>query len=401
MSGRNIQLEFTVADAVQQFQAEKDGKPAALCEWRDGTLKASFWYDFSPEPLVLTCAAQPRDEIQIRLFPWRIELYRNGKLEEEEWPYGNRLLDGATFLETGIRPVISEPEERKEEEPIVLGSFTGAEGWKPEENVFVGDCMPYCWKGRYHVLYLKDRHHHHSKWNKGAHQWAHISTADFLHWDIHPMAVEIEDPAEGSICTGSWISAGTQQHLYYTIRRCDGASAPICRSVSEDGYHFRKDRSFSFHLSDRYMGASARDPKVVRAQDGLFHMFVTTSLVAEQRGCLAHLISKDLEKWEELEPIYVAPGRDEPECPDYLEKDGWFYLIFSLRGKGQYRYSREPFSGWRMPENPEIPCQSVPKQAVWNGRILFTGFRGTGGYAGTMTFAEAFIGSDGQLVFPK
>ncbi len=401
MNKQKMQLDFTVSEELRQFLAEKDGEPAALCEWRDGVLWVSFWYDFCSEPLVLSCAAKPGDSIRIRLFPWRIELYCNGKLKDEEWPCGKCLLDRAVFLPGGIQPIFSKPEEPKKKEPVVLGSFTGAEGWKPEENVFVGDCMPYCWNGRYHVLYLKDRHHHQSKWGRGAHQWAHISTADFIHWEIHPMAVEIDDPAEGSICTGSWILAGERQYLYYTVRMCDGSSAPICRSVSTDGYHFEKDRAFSFHLSGRYTGASARDPKVVRDEEGLFHMFVTTSLEEEEKGCLAHLVSKDMEKWQELEPIYIAPGRDEPECSDYLEKDGWHYLIFSLCGKGQYRYSREPFSGWQMPENPEIPCKTVPKQAVWNGRILFAGFDGDGRYGGTMTFAEAFIQTDGQLSFQK
>lgn len=401
MERKGIQLDFTVSEKLRQFLAEKDGMPAALCEQKDGRLSVSVWYDFRPEPLTLACAAEPGDEIRVVLFPWRIELYRNGRLEDEEWPCGGCLLEGAVFCPDSGLPSLSETEEPQEPLPSVLGSFTGAEGWKPEENVFVGDCMPYCWDGRYHVLYLKDRHHHQSKWGKGAHQWAHISTADFQNWEIHPMAVEIDDPAEGSICTGSWIAAGKRQYLYYTVRMCDGSSAPICRSVSEDGYHFEKDRAFSFHLSSRYTGASARDPKVVQDKDGLFHMFVTTSLAKEEKGCLAHLVSADMEAWKELEPIYIAPNRDEPECSDYLEKDGWYYLIFSLCGKGLYRYSREPFSGWQEPENPEIPCKTVPKQAVWKGRILFAGFDGDGRYGGTMTFAEAEVCPDGQLSFKK
>ena len=402
MNTYKIRMDFRVSDKKQQFSAQKDGEEAAVCVFENGRLILSVRYDCRPEPLVLACDAVAEDEIRIQLFPWRIELYRNGRLEDEEWPYGNCLLENAAFLPGGVRMEFSEPEEKSAgDEPAVLGSFTGAEGWKPDKNVFVGDCMPYCLDGRYHVLYLKDRHHHQSKWLRGAHQWAHISTADFLRWDIHPMAVEIDDPAEGSICTGSWIRAGGLQYLYYTVRMCDGSSAPICRSVSDDGYHFRKDRSFSFHLSTRYTGASARDPKIVPDGSGLYHMFVTTSLAGEKKGCLAHLISEDAEHWKEVEPIYVAPGRDEPECSDYLEKDGWYYLIFSLRGKGQYRYSRKPFSDWQTPDNPEIPCQSVPKQAVWNGRIIFAGYRGNGAYAGTMTFAEAFVGSDGQLCFRK
>ncbi|MBQ3862056.1 MAG: glycosyl hydrolase, partial [Clostridia bacterium] len=90
---------------------------------------------------------------------------------------------------------------------------------------------------------------------------------------------------------------------------------------------------------------------------------------------------------------------DQPECSDYFAKDGWYYLIFSHRGRGQYRISRRPFSDWQMPENPDIPCESVPKMALWNGRILFTGFHRIDGYAGTLTFTEAWQESDGSLRF--
>ena len=83
----------------------------------------------------------------------------------------------------------------------------------------------------------------------------------------------------------------------------------------------------------------------------------------------------------------------------FWKKDGWYYLIFSHRGRGEYRMSRAPFSGWIRPENPEIPCESVPKGALWNGRILFTGFSRIEGYAGTLTFTEARQNPDGTLRF--
>ena len=153
-------------------------------------------------------------------------------------------------------------------------------------------------------------------------------------------------------------------------------------------------------LSGRYNAASARDPKVICDGQGTYHMFLTTTLLEEKRGCLAHLVSPDAESWrEEDEPIYVAPGKDEPECCDYFEMQGWYYLVFSLRGCGQYLLSRRPFDGWQVPVNPAIPCKSVPKAAIWNGRIIFTGFDGTGRYAGTMTFLEAAQGMQGELMF--
>ncbi|MBR4866135.1 MAG: hypothetical protein IKU11_05585, partial [Clostridia bacterium] len=284
--------------------------------------------------------------------------------------------------------------------PAVLGEFCHAEGWKPEGEVYVGDCMPYADGGRYHVLYLKDRHRHQSKWHKGAHQWEHLSTDDLRTFQIHPMAVPIDDPEEGSICTGSHIRRGDTHYLYYTVRTMDGSPAPIRRSVSADGYHFEKDKTFSFTLSDRFTGASARDPKLVLDEAGLYHMFVTSTERASNRGCLVHLTSPDLESWvEEAEPIYRAPDEAEPECPDYLALNGYYYLIFSLHGKGHYLYSTKPFTDFATPADPIIPCKSVPKAAVFQGRILFAGFDGAGKYAGTLTFTEAFQNTDGTLSF--
>ena len=141
---------------------------------------------------------------------------------------------------------------------------------------------------------------------------------------------------------------------------------------------------------------------IVRGGDGLLHIFVTTTDNVLSRGCLVHLTSADGEHFTEQGNIYTAPeGEDEPECSDYIAYRGRYYLIFSHHGKGQYRVSDKPFSDWKTPDDPLIPCSSVPKCAVWNDRILFTGFRSEGGYAGTLTFMEAKVKEDGTFTFMK
>jgi len=182
----------------------------------------------------------------------------------------------------------------------------------------------------------------------------------------------------------------------------DGSSAPIMRSVSEDGYHFKKDKNFAFRLSEKYTGESARDPKVIRDSEGVYHMFVTSSLEKEKKGCLVHLTSTDTSRWaEESEPIYISETNDEPECSDYFCFKGHYYLIFSIRGVGKYLYSKEPFSNWVTPENPDIPCKTVPKAAIYGGKIIFTGYNNLWPhlYAGTMTFKEADVNEKGEMIF--
>lgn len=404
MSNDKINVTFSLDCEGILFSAKRPTATVLECSYTDGLLDFQMVYDYLPDaPLHLSGKAEKGDRIEIHVFPYRIELYVNGVLTDEEWPCGNRLFTDADSIEGPCAFNIQPLETKVVREPTVLGTFQNAEGWKPEENVYVGDCMPFAYDGRYHVVYLKDRHRHQSKWGKGAHQWSHISTEDFLNWDIHPMMVEIDDPAEGSVCTGSWIYDGAKHDLFYTIRACDDSPAKICRSVSSDGFHFEKDRTFSFTLSNKYTAASARDPKMVRADDGIYHMILTTSLTQNGRGCLAHLISKDMNEWVELEnPLYIAPeNAGEPECPDYFYKDGFYYLIYSLGGKGYYQYSRKPFTDWFAAENPIIPCKSVPKAAIWQDRLIFAGFDGQGRYAGTMTFLEAVVQENGELAYQK
>ena len=395
-----IKIEFKISDENIFLYSIKNQMNTFECNISDNKINCNVYYDFNEKPLSLQSDIKKNDTVKVILMPFRIELWVNGVLKDEEWPAGNCLFSKDDEIKSNINISVSEHSYIKNIQPAVTGTFENANGWKPGENVFVGDCMPYVCDDRYHVLYLKDRHHHRSKWGNGAHQWEHISTHDFKTWEIHPMAVDISEPYEGSICTGSWVRKDDTHYLFYTVRMADHSSAPIRRSISKDGYHFEKDTDFSIVLSNKYHGESARDPKVILADDGLYHMFLTTSYEVEHKGCLAHLISKDLYKWEETEkPIYISESSDQPECPDYIKYNGYYYLIFSLKGKAHYMVSKKPLDGWIMPENPVIPCDSVPKGAVWNDKIIFTGFKAINGYAGTMTFATATNDENGILKF--
>ena len=393
---KDLKLTFVVDE--MPFYAVSYSKSIEIQTDKD-QLHCKVQYDSHSEPLVLKGCVKQGDGVSVVLMKHRIELYVNGALVDEEWPMGKRLFEmGDSFEPDAIsaEEYIAPPKEVSS----VLGEFYGAEGWKPAENVFVGDCMPYVRGDEYHVLYLKDRHHHYSKWGMGAHQWEHISTKDFSKWYVHPMAVEITDPAEGSICTGSWIQQGGVEYLYYTVRRGGTLAAPVCRSISDDGYHFKKDLDFGFILPEKYNRARARDPKIIKDKDGLFHMIITTALLAENKGCLAHFVSKDLENWQDTDkPIYISEDGTEPECPDYIFYKNRYYLIFSLNAKARYLVSENPFDNWRTPKNPSVPCASVPKGAVWKDKIVFAGYKGIDGYAGTMTFKTATADENGELIF--
>lgn len=389
-------LIFSLENVNPVKAVTADGKPAFNAYKNENGLNVEFYTSFRDTPLLLH-AEPAANNVFLRVRPYRIELWADGVLCDEEWPIGSFGVAEALWnVPIGVKPYT----ESENVSPVILGTFRNAEGWRPEKDVFVGDCMPYSDNERFHVIYLKDRHHHRSKYGLGAHQWSHISTDDFVNWQIHPDVVTIDEQWEGSICTGSHIEHNGKHYLYYTIRTCDGSPAPICRSVSDDGYHYQKDRGFRVELGDNYCKVSARDPKIVKGDDGVFHMFVTTTLLSEGKGCLAHLTSPDADVWtEEPDPVYLAKDGDQPECPDYFVYRDNYYLVFSHFGSGCYLYSKKPFSDWKTPENPHIPCESVPKMALWEEEIVFVGFKRIDGYAGDMTFLK--IKPDTVELFPQ
>lgn len=262
--------------------------------------------------------------------------------------------------------------------------------------------MPFERDGRYCLYYLFDRRGHASKQGLGAHQWAQISSADLKTWTVHPMAVGITEQWEGSICTGSLIQKDGKTYAFYAVRMSDGSPARMTWAVSNDGVHFEKSGCY-FALTEPYEPVSARDPKVFLGVDGQYHMLVTTSLTDGGRfgGCLAHLTSPDLIQWTQHGPFIVPGYSDQPECSDYFEWNGWYYLVFSNFAIARYRMSRSPFGPWIRPENDLLDTleSQVPKTAAFGDRRLSTGFlaRRPRTYAGNAVTHELFQRPDGTL----
>ena len=396
----DIKFSFIIEKTPINITSRKNNVVTLEANSSENSLAFSVWYDYSEKPLKLISNIKIGDTVSIILRDYIIELYVNNTLVDEEWPCGARLFDLGDQIEGDDNVTVAEYNEIKAQEPSIISTFENAEGWYPGNGVFVGDCMPYRRNDEYHVLYLKDRRHHGSKWGMGAHQWEHISTKDFKIWNVHPMAVAITKEWEGSICTGSWIEGNGCEYLYYTVRRARGLPALICRSISNDGYHFTKDENFGFTISEKFNGPVTRDPKVIKGEDGLYHMFLTTVLVKENLGCLAHYISKDLDNWYEAEkPIYIHENSDHPECPDYFKYQNKYYLVFSIRGRARYLVSDKPFDNFTRIDDTLIPCAGVPKCAPWEDKLIFTGFKVINGYAGSMTFKSATADENGKLIF--
>jgi len=374
-----------------------------LAEIRTHWNQTSERYGENPDFSFTLTSPKTSGDVRICWRGYSFRLYVDGQLIDEDWPLGEpaggewtvKAADGAHDVSISAR-------ETFEEDPETLYTQPFQNFVLPGHNTGVGDCMPFARDGRYCLYYLFDRRGHASKKGLGAHQWAQISSDDLKTWTVHPMAVGVTEQWEGSICTGSLIQKDGKTYAFYAARMSDGSPARMTWAVSDDGVHFTKSGKY-FALTEPYEPVSARDPMVFLGADGQYHMLVTTNLVNAGRyaGCLAHLTSPDLTEWTQLDPFIVPGYSDQPECSDYFEWNGWYYLVFSNFAIARYRMSRNPFGPWIRPENDLLDTleSQVPKTAAFGDRRFSTGFLGRRPrtYAGNAVTHELFQRPDGTL----
>ena len=143
-----------------------------------------------------------------------------------------------------------------------------------------------------------------------------------------------------------------------------------------------------------------RDPHAFLDENtGLFHLLISTMLKDGNRGCLAHYTSPDLKQWTEATPFLIE-GNEVPECPDYFQWNGWYYLLFSNRQVAHYRMSKDPLGPWQRPKVDVIDggAARVLKTAAFTGnRRIGTASIWPHGYAGWALFRELVQHDDGTL----
>ncbi len=291
--------------------------------------------------------------------------------------------------------------------------------FKPSGNhLFVGDCMPFFHDGTFHLFYLLDEDHHAMRNRLGGHQWAHATSTDLMQWTHHPLAIGITNEWEGSICTGSTLYANGLFYGFYATRMRD-RTQHLSLATSHDGIHFQKIEPNPLASPPQgYDPYHYRDPFVFRdGRTGLYHLLVTACLeeypIYDRGGCLAHLVSTDLMRWEVQEP-FIGPGLPgglpgAPECPDYFFWNEWYYVVFGHGVTAHYRMSREPFGPWRRPMADvfDSPAARVMKTAAFTGdrRIgaAWIGTRedhkdsGSFQFGGNVVFREIIQCEDGTL----
>ena len=141
-----------------------DGTPALSLSSADDTLTVRLWTTYAPSPLTLTAPFSGYAEGGLLIHPWRIELWVDGNLYDEEWPAGTFYLDALTqeeLNEKGIS-VFTDPEagddanvplraagwhtdcgiSANETAPEITGTLTSADGDNPAEGVNLDTLTP-------------------------------------------------------------------------------------------------------------------------------------------------------------------------------------------------------------------------------------------------------------------
>lgn len=301
-----------------------------------------------------------------------------------------------------------------EKQPDVMQYFTPVGG-----AYFVGDCIPFSHDGTYYLYWLLDEGHHSALGGLGGHQWCVSTTQDLVHWQHHPIAIGIDEEWEKSICTGSVVFHDGLFYAFYATRLLDNGN--ICErlsyATSPDALHYTKQQPNPFFTSALgFSQRNFRDPKVTVDAEGVFHLFVSSEKTEGEgpRGCLVHMTSADLKDWT-VEGTVLDGLNAVPECPDYFEWNGWYYLVFGQGLDTYYVKSRNAYGPWEWPETQALKEQwvNVAKTATFaGGRRIVAGWiasrsdgRDSGGgvFGGSVVLREAYQLPNGDLAtkFPE
>ena len=361
-------------------------------------------------------------DIIVRFDGPRLELFVDGVLVDEDWPYGELhdfsgpMLLGAGFvdgrLKTGFRGSIDhvafwQRALTDEEIELISGGrehvairqleILGPEAdsmqyWKPRGwNTYAGDAMLLFDNERLHLFWLFDRRHHASKWGLGAHQYAHAATDNLSHWEHLPLAVPLTHQWEAAIGTGDFVFNEGRIIGVYTDcgGRCQFADKPhqgngIFLVESDDGVHFQKG---SLPILPGGDCTIFQDEST-----GVFHI-LTPGNDAQGRGGLLDYASHDLRSWVPQQDLFLdAAGC----CPHYFQWNSWFYLTVG----GLFWKSTSPLGPWDAlrPNRIDQPNYYFPKTAAFkNGRRIAAAWVSDDRWGNELVFWELIQSPSGEL----
>jgi len=435
--GRGIEFLWRttpLADRVRPEYLNQGESPDLLrwhTEWEEKNIPKRRHGDFQNGLLRLNA---PLDlvgkdrwhDIIIRFDREKLEMFVDGVLIDEEWPHGNLhefagpFLFGAAYqdgrLIKGFKGQIDHAalwnrslsnneilmlsggqlETSRRDEEILGERQKPGQYWKPHGyNTSVGDCMAFSHNGTFHVFYLSVRRYGGSKWGLLATPWGHISTKDFITWEEHPCPLDITEPWECCLGTGSFVYHDGLYYMFYIKhdRRAWFKDNPnfgdaVFVATSKDCIHFEKQ--FNPLFVPGFFNENDINPDIyLNRTDSSYILSLSNWKVLE---------SNDLQNWKVRDNLTTPPWW---VCTSYFQWNNYYYF----NSVGFYWMSDKPI------EDPEAewewtPVQSindgirVPQMDWFNKRLISVGFTpsppGTY-YGGDLLFRELIQEQDGSL----
>ena len=100
---QNVKIDFNVKSLPFYAVSHKEGRKTFEIQAFDGIITVSVQYDYKRNPLELTSSIKDGDFVSVIIYGYRIELYINGELKDEEWPIGERFFKIGDTVKVGTK----------------------------------------------------------------------------------------------------------------------------------------------------------------------------------------------------------------------------------------------------------------------------------------------------------
>lgn len=245
---------------------------------------------------------------------------------------------------------------------------------------YVGDIMPMTDEKGIQLYYLFDTDNN----GEGYHPIHKFSTTNLYEYSDDglaiPFATSKEEP-DLAIGTGSFLKAEGVYHAFYTghndtFPKKGKDKERIMHAISYDNVTWTKIPEDTFTAPEGYSKDDFRDPFVFwNEEEGCYWMLVSARNDKEN-GFIARYSSKDLSRWELMEPLYAPHKYYMMECPDLFQMGDYYYLFYSWNNVTYYAMAESINGPFTEPEDNVLDGRAfyAAKTAEYQGKRYLFGF---------------------------